>query len=81
MNTSRLNNLITTLGAKCVKCNCNDVRVLQIDHINGGGMAERRKFGDYRMALLYYLKSPELAKEKLQLLCANCHVLKTGGHN
>lgn len=71
--------LMNVLGSKCVRCNTSDLRVLQIDHINGGGIAERRQFGDYRLALLHYMKDPDLAKEKLQLLCANCHVLKTGG--
>src|ERR1700678_122970 len=28
-------------GAKCVYCGCNDIRVLEINHKNGGGWKER----------------------------------------
>lgn len=66
--------LLKALGDKCVRCGFADVRALQIDHINGGGGREIRKMGPY--LYVYYLNHPEEAKEKLQLLCANCNWIK-----
>ena len=34
---------IIKLGGKCVVCGETDVRILQINHINGGGNQERKK--------------------------------------
>ena len=61
---------------ECEKCKNNDIRVLQIDHKNGGGTSEIKKFGNTRSMWRFYLKHPEIAKKNLQTLCANCHVIK-----
>jgi hypothetical protein len=58
-------------GLKCKRCKETDKRVLQLDHINGGGTRERKKLNSlsrYRKAL----KEPS----KYQLLCANCNIIK-----
>ena len=69
-------NLINLLGGPvCVRCGFNDIRALQIDHKNGGGVRETRKIGNFPMTLKY-LKNPKSAKEKLQILCANCNWIK-----
>ena len=60
---------------KCVFCDFSDIRALQIDHINGGGNREYRKFGSYSV-YLYYVKNPEKAKKMLQIVCANCNWIK-----
>lgn len=40
----RRNEIIRLLGSKCSRCGFSeDVRVLQIDHINGGGTEERQR--------------------------------------
>lgn len=67
--------LITLLGAKCLFCDFSDIRALQLDHIHGGGTKELDKNGNVSM-YYYYLKHPEEAKEKLQVLCANCNWIK-----
>jgi hypothetical protein len=61
--------LIQLLGGRCVACGSN--KKLEIDHINGGGRAERRlKFGnDIHELYRYYVGHPEDAMLKLQILC------------
>ena len=68
--------LLLLLGDKCVRCGFSDVRALQIDHINGGGKQEMKKFGTNIVMYQYYVKNPEEAKQKLQILCANCNWIK-----
>jgi len=77
--------LIQLLGGKCAcnepdcwhkgLCGIDDIRLLQFDHILGGGSREDEEMGTPAM-YLYYLKHLEEAKRKLQLLCANCNWLK-----
>lgn len=59
------------LGGKCETCGINDSRVLQIDHVNGGGTKENHK-----------IKARGVARRVLahpndyQLLCANHNWIK-----
>lgn len=66
--------LVDYLGSRCVKCGFSDIRALCIDHISGGGTRDRLTRGAnyYR----YYLEHLEEAKDKLQVLCANCDRIK-----
>lgn len=70
--------LFTILGWCCVKCGFSDVRALQFDHISGGGTKEMlSKFSNSpRRMYRYYVDHPEEAKQKLQVLCANCNWIK-----
>lgn len=69
--------LIGILGGKCVTCGYNsNTRALMVDHINGGGSKERREFGSLLRLYRYYVKNPEEAKNRLQILCANCNCIK-----
>jgi len=63
------NSLIAMLGGKCGKCDSKEN--LEIDHILGGGIAERRfKFSNSNhMMYRYYLANPKKAKYALQVLC------------
>jgi len=63
------------LGNKCVQCGFSDRRALQIDHIRGGGIKERRK-GNTRSFHQKVLKSTKTKENKYQLLCANCNWIK-----
>jgi predicted restriction endonuclease len=65
------NQVITILGGKCAMCGFNDTRALHIDHINGGGTKENHKFGPQR-----YVNYVKTNCEGLQLLCANCNMIK-----
>jgi hypothetical protein len=58
-------------GGKCVRCGFKDKRALQIDHKFGGGTAEKRALGNYRL-LQKVLNDPS----DYQLLCANCNWIK-----
>lgn len=60
------------LGSKCIKCGNSDMRVLEINHINGGGCKEYKS--------KYYSKVfQEILDGKREgefnLRCANCHIL------
>lgn len=72
----RRKELLGLLGGKCEKCGIDDWRVLQIDHINGGGRKERASGYDFNAIRRDVL---EHGREKYQVLCANCHALKTYG--
>ncbi len=64
-------------GAKCSHCGFDkDVRVLQIDHINNEGAKDARSFGGSFKMYRHYVTNPEIAKIKLQILCANCNIIK-----
>ena len=69
--------VVALLGDKCSwpGCEWTDPRVLQIDHIHGGGRQEYKKQVNARS---YYLKilRMENPKIKYQLLCANHNWIK-----
>lgn len=66
---------ISFLGGKCKRCGIDDIRVLQIDHINGGGKNEIVKvFG--RSWRRYYRHVLADKSGKYQVLCANCNWIK-----
>jgi hypothetical protein len=58
-------------GSKCKRCKETDKRVLQLDHINGGGTKERKKTNSLNR-YVRALKDPS----KYQMLCANCNIIK-----
>lgn len=74
--------LIDLLGGKCSNPKCAvaggmaDVRCLQLDHIDGGGSKEKRSFGGALQMILHYADHPDEARQKLQVLCANCNWIK-----
>jgi hypothetical protein len=61
-------------------CPIEDQRILQFDHVKGGGRHEASKIeSGARKRLRYYLRIGESAKRnegKYQLLCANCNWMK-----
>lgn len=66
---------ISALGGTCVKCGMTDIRCLQIDHINGGGVRDARETPAYTR-YNRICDNPEEAKKKYQILCANCNWIK-----
>ena len=68
--------IIKILGGKCVRCGYDkDVRALKIDHTNGGGGDERKKY----TSALYWIVLDMVRKgerKKYQVLCANCNTIK-----
>lgn len=66
--------LLTLMGNKCIKCNFEDIRALQVDHINGGGCKEKKIMTrNYYKAVIESILKEE---GKYQLLCANCNWIK-----
>ena len=63
-------------GAYCKDCGFNILEALQFDHIFGGGTKERKLFASGRAMYYFYIKNPEIAKQRLQVLCANCNFIK-----
>lgn len=61
------------LGGQCSRCGFQDRRVLEIDHINGGGAQEQRAVGSQAI----YRKIAAGNTAGYQLLCSNCHTIKT----
>jgi len=66
--------IINKLGGKCVRCGFDDVRALQVDHVNGGGKKEIGTFT--RNWRTYYKRVLADETGKYQLLCANCNWIK-----
>ena len=64
--------VINHLGGKCTNCSIDDPKVLQIDHIAGGGsiVQKRNRVSWYKSIL----KNEQ--NNDLQLLCANCNWIK-----
>ena len=67
--------LVALLGDKCVRCGYDDdVRALCIDHVNGGGTAEGKRYGWTRYRVI--TKKVMEGSEDYQVLCANCNQIK-----
>ena len=63
---------IRMLGGKCVNCGETDRRVLQINHLNGGGRAETVG-NSYKF--INRILSGERKIDDLDIRCANCNIL------
>jgi hypothetical protein len=60
-------------GKACSCCGNPNLRVLQLDHKNNDGAEHRRKIS----VTLWFWAYQNNFPDTLQLLCANCHMLKT----
>lgn len=64
--------VLDLLGRQSAWCGFDDERVLQLDHVNGGGNKERKElrcqYSVYRRVLDY--------PSEYQILCANCNWIK-----
>lgn len=70
--------VITKLGGKCVKCGCNEFDALEINHINGGGRKEKKKWDCSKSFWLAILKGTRKTDD-LEVRCRLCnsyHYLK-----
>jgi hypothetical protein len=72
-NRRRRQRVLDLFGSRCVRCGCDDVRVLQVDHINGNGRKEVQGFSSRTKYLLHILAVNGIG---YQLLCANCNLIK-----
>lgn len=61
-------------GYRCVRCGYDaDRRALQIDHVEGGGIAHRRTFGNSSYSFYRYVAN---FTAQFQVLCANSNIIK-----
>jgi 5-methylcytosine-specific restriction endonuclease McrA len=63
---------VALLGGKCCRCGCDDIRCLEIDHIIPI-RGDRSMYGDKLFRSIVNGGSTD----NLQVLCANCHAIKT----
>jgi len=73
---SRIELMLFLGGMKCIRCGFTDIRALQIDHINGDGYKESFYHRQGGTKIRYYINHKQLAKKRLQVLCANCNWIK-----
>ncbi len=71
--------IIDLLGRVCIRCEYDNIEILQIDHIIGGrgktkGKDIRKMLGSNNKQYYEYLKSN---LDTVQLLCPNCHTKKS----
>jgi hypothetical protein len=59
---------------QCKICGCNDIRCLQIDHVNNDGVTHRKILKSHMFQHLKTLNFPN--NPPLQVLCANCNLKK-----
>lgn len=68
-----------SLGGRCRRCGFKDPRALQIDHVDGHGVAEIVYHQERAGKVAYYkkvIRSIAMGEKKYQLLCANCNWIK-----
>jgi hypothetical protein len=66
---------VALLGGCCVRCGFDDMRALQLDHVNGDGPADRLLWGAGnagQKAVTEILNG----SVRFQVLCANCNWIK-----
>jgi len=70
--------ILNLLENKCALCSFADERILEIDHINGGGRKELREFRakSWNSYLKNVLESIKRGEKKYRLLCPNCNRLE-----
>ena len=68
--------VIEYLGKTCVYCGFTDIRALQLDHVKGSGKLDFKKHKSPDSLYRYYFNNLDMAKENLQVLCANCNWIK-----
>ena len=59
---------------KCANCGCDDTRLLEINHIKGGGKKEQNKKG-VTQNLVLLIQTGKRGTEDLNLLCRPCNAL------
>jgi DNA-directed RNA polymerase subunit RPC12/RpoP len=70
---NRVFKLISNNNPKCANCGCDDIRFLEINHINGNGGKELRATGQTKF--LYDIALGRRNTSDLNLLCRVCNAL------
>jgi hypothetical protein len=67
--------VIQHYGGCCACCGETEIKFLAIDHLNGGGVAHRRKLGGGGQAIYRWIRNNSYP-EGFQVLCHNCNTAK-----
>jgi len=67
------NKTLDLYGGKCACCGEGEKDFLQFDHINGDGKQHRKDVGRSMKLLRDLYNNHELYKDRIRVLCANCH--------
>jgi hypothetical protein len=60
-------------NSTCMDCGCSDIRVLEFDH----RPESKKKYGIASMVTSYSLKTIKEEISKCDIVCANCHRIRT----
>lgn len=71
---------LVALGGRCCSCGIDDPRVLQIDHVDGGGYREAQGLRGSTY-LEHVITEVGQGSKAYQLLCANCNWIKRAERN
>lgn len=77
------NQVLDRYGNGCVRCGFDDIRALQIDHVNNNGAEERKALGGQNVSgwrFYQHLVANNLP-DGYQTLCANCNMIKQLGED
>jgi hypothetical protein len=74
----RKRKVMNAYGGRCACCGIDDIRVLVLDHVNGGGTQHRAELSR-RGQQMYTWVIREGFPEGFQVLCANCNLAKWDG--
>jgi hypothetical protein len=70
--------ILDRYGKACMQCGFDDIRALQLDHIEDNGAEERKSLGGQKVSganfYLYLIKQG--LPDGYQTLCANCNNIK-----
>jgi hypothetical protein len=72
--------ILERYGKECQVCGFNDIRALQLDHINGNGNSERIEAGGsvrFSGWRFYNYLIKKGLPDGYQTLCANCNMIKS----
>jgi hypothetical protein len=64
---------VMALGGKCARCGTSDLRVLEVNHINGKNKSYERKGGGKQRLMLRIANGEKVSH--VNLLCANCNII------
>ena len=72
--------ILEMFNNKCVKCGFDNVKALQVDHVNDDGYNDRKKYGTTWRYFKKIYKELKNGSKDYQVLCANCNQIKKFNH-
>lgn len=60
---------------RCARCGCDDIRILEVNHKNGGGTKERRERGINNWNIYSDILNGKRETSDFEILCKPCNML------